>query len=1113
MQSEAICAPIVTLSSLVSPCDDQKEILLWSTGGTFSWSYNSSEVHGTMSMLLFDYSNIHGFSVHNEVVVAFGDKSVAILIYDGQNFKIRCRNQALDDVVLDCNLIHSTPNLLTLVIGYAHNFYDVMQLHCENNEWVLQKRYQCQEKVTLFSVSFFIDIPVSDNSFSSSSSENIGANNIIVASGDLFGKLTLWKGNDELKDENNYKKNKDKIFSSKLLGSIKEHEGVIFRIIWGKSQGPSSPYQKIITVSDDRTARVWNISKEIPDSFIIQPFMTVWGHVSRVWDAVFINSDESWIATCSEDSTIKVWNEKAEAVSTMNGHLGSIWRIIKMKTVNCLVTSSNESSIKSWNIDYQLNNSPVKEDSTIFSCLIPVWPVIEEEKDQQKNDINDNQQKVEVDREEGEEIDDLPIVSKKKKSKSKLHNNKRNNGVCSVSILSDGKHLLVTLIAGQIWLVKLSPDSITTSFKISEWIPVTDLQKSIITSDVSSSLAEEKHLQVIMVNAFVDCTAIISSFSIDFNKSEVALQQQMVWKPHDQKAVNVWIQSNYSFATNNDSDLFLMTTSLNGICKLWKYNFKTNSQMILLATFQTERNEIVSSFYYKSSAKLSYYIIGDSRGGVNLFNRSSLKASTGTEEQIIKPSYYFNKAHSTDPVSGIIGTKNGFITIGHDNTMNFFEEFSISNLDSADTDTVVWWKMVNSMLTLPVSTPDKIFLVSNQGDEETEEDVGLSSIYISGYHGSSYIIYDIRKNYQLMRIEGGGWKRPHDCYLFFSSVSSLASSNRSNTLPVGIFACPAPVGKTETELQIVGSDVVDSFLHPPIHLNRNGFSKVSYCSVMIQSPRDSNSQLLAVGGEDCTMKVYSYPSLRLLQETSLSKNSSLKALSTASFNSAAISSPTKGIVVGGGGKLLYYVWLYDFNRYYDNRDTSSLVSSSFAPLQKIYVGNVSPKASQDHRIMSVNVTFLNYHCDVVIPSSSSSSTDFPCDVYQCLIILTDSRGFVSIVDFQYFDYKATVISMYQNDRNWNRKYCSVVQHLMEISSSPVLSSHLMELPRCSQMNNGDCDESETRELQQSQVHQIRFFMLAAGDTKGVINVLLLPVRSSLDFSLSISAGVENPFIR
>jgi hypothetical protein len=202
MQSETVCAPIVSLSSLVSPWNDQEEILLWSIGGIFFWDLNNTQHSGDRaekSLILFDYCNIHGFSLHNDAVVAFGDKSVAILKYGGQNFELLSRKQALDDVVVDCKLITSALNVLTLVIGYAHNFYDIIQVRCEINEWILQKRYQCQETVTLFTLAFFIDTSnISDNL---PSTESVNVNNIIVASGDLFGKLTLWKGNEEDKEE------------------------------------------------------------------------------------------------------------------------------------------------------------------------------------------------------------------------------------------------------------------------------------------------------------------------------------------------------------------------------------------------------------------------------------------------------------------------------------------------------------------------------------------------------------------------------------------------------------------------------------------------------------------------------------------------------------------------------------------------------------------------------------------------------------------------------------------------------------------------------------------------------------------------------------------------
>ncbi|PRQ45102.1 putative transcription factor WD40-like family [Rosa chinensis] len=72
------------------------------------------------------------------------------------------------------------------------------------------------------------------------------------------------------------------IHISKLAG----HEGSIFRISW------SSNGSKLVSISDDRSARVWAVftetmhSKKPADSFGLMLF----GHSARVWDCCIFGS-------------------------------------------------------------------------------------------------------------------------------------------------------------------------------------------------------------------------------------------------------------------------------------------------------------------------------------------------------------------------------------------------------------------------------------------------------------------------------------------------------------------------------------------------------------------------------------------------------------------------------------------------------------------------------------------------------------------------------------------------------------------------------------------------------------------------------------------------------
>jgi len=101
-------------------------------------------------------------------------------------------------------------------------------------------------------------------------------------------------------------------------------------------------------------------------------------------------------------------------------------------------------------------------------------------------------------------------------------------------------------------------------------------------------------------------------------------------------------------------------------------------------------------------------------------------------------------------------------------------------------------------------------------------------------------------------------------------------------------------------------------------LSSSSHGRVAYCATFICShgaieagatESVASVEIVVVGGENSCVKAFSLPDLRLQQELSLSSNSSLKALACA----CSAMNSLRGVVVGGGGKLQYYVWNYDLS--------------------------------------------------------------------------------------------------------------------------------------------------------------------------------------------------------
>jgi WD40 repeat protein len=266
--------------------DDINNVLFASSGsGLISTviSINNANYNNNISSTLNIYDNfsIQGLKiVNNNNLIVFGNNSLNIYNYNVTNdnklelFEI-FKLQNLSDLILDCDIIYNNDNII-LVIGYAHNFIDIIDLSepfslksnkLQSNQ-LSQHVYRicCSENCMLFSMSMNI-IHDNDN------------NKITIASGTAFGRIILWNiefsnidysqkisnlSSSLLPKVTSLKNTSfllpslsnnvdDDIPKSHIINSLLDHEGVIFNIRWSKNK------KYILTVSDDRTVRMWDV--------------------------------------------------------------------------------------------------------------------------------------------------------------------------------------------------------------------------------------------------------------------------------------------------------------------------------------------------------------------------------------------------------------------------------------------------------------------------------------------------------------------------------------------------------------------------------------------------------------------------------------------------------------------------------------------------------------------------------------------------------------------------------------------------------------------------------------------------------------------------------------
>lgn len=97
--------------------------------------------------------------------------------------------------------------------------------------------------------------------------------------------------------------------------------------------------QYIVSVSDDRTSRIWQL-----DGTLSQ---TLRGHDATVWALAF-SPDSQWFATGSWDGHIRLWDRYGNYVNAFNGHEGRIRDLTFSPDGALLVSTSLDASIRLW---------------------------------------------------------------------------------------------------------------------------------------------------------------------------------------------------------------------------------------------------------------------------------------------------------------------------------------------------------------------------------------------------------------------------------------------------------------------------------------------------------------------------------------------------------------------------------------------------------------------------------------------------------------------------------------------------------------------------------------------------------------------------------------------
>lgn len=484
---------------------------------------------------------------------------------------------------------------------------------------------------------------------------------------------------------------------------------------------------------------------------------------------VFLGEREDRVGTCSEDGTIKIWDiEKKCCTATLKGHASDIWCLALARLNMRKITQTEESTPHTAHTHTHYSG----ENLVLFSggndCSVKAWPL--------------SSQVISSHEDASASLRLFPIPLPPTKNEILLGTSRRSNGVSAVRLSPSGLRGVVCLCDGGLWLVSFSSSSSAAVLPLQAatekgvsmslnaapavgnigWIYLGCLEKDITNADVifhsiinksdgvdsestSSFTYEDITLSIFCAHpdGFLSETKVSTKVTGSFEIADLSVKK-LYWAAHKLRTINVWCQ----VLIDHNSGLemcYLVSVSVRGVCRVWEPVPRSGLEAAsagdmsyrILFEGSTGKENVATCVLLRHRT----LIVGDSKGGITIFTLPDgvvdWSALLGDTEGAHLETVFIPHAHSTELVSCLEPNveTGGFYSAGHDGSFCIF------------TDT---GGVISRLKCLPIKTPDKVFIVG-RGDE--------ISYYVGGFLGGLYLVYDIRKGYLVLRLEGGGWKR------------------------------------------------------------------------------------------------------------------------------------------------------------------------------------------------------------------------------------------------------------------------------------------------------------------------------------------------------------------
>ncbi|XP_010270950.1 PREDICTED: uncharacterized protein LOC104607119 isoform X2 [Nelumbo nucifera] len=554
-----------------------------------------------------------------------------------------------------------------------------------------------------------------------------------VACGTIYNEIIVWKvvpqnnvppSRRSIKDPNglcgsfcNNVQLHDRQYEAIYLHRLTGHEGSIFHIAW------SSDGSKLISVSDDRSARVWTLNAERKDSTgtrgVGDPTSTdlsLFGHNARVWDC---HISDSLIVTAGEDCSCRVWGIDGSQLKVIKEHTGrGIWRCLYDEDSSLLVTAGFDSAIKVHQVHTSLSRSSVEQ----------TWKV----------------------KEFRDMTNVFTICTPKLSEKLGLMDSKSEYVRCLRFTREDT--LYIATNHGLLYHVNISdPGDVkwTELVRVSEEVPIVCMDLlSISSSDFSRddedwiAVGDGKgNATVVRVSDGV-CTDSGPSFTWT-----AGLERQLLGI--------YWCKS------LGCSHIF--TADPRGILKLWR--IFDPLQSCTNRSIQNYEASLVAEFTSCFGARImcldasfdeEVLVCGDQRGNLTVFplSKNLLQATSIAPGVKIPPLNYFKGAHGISSIASIS-----------------IAQFCVNQVDIRSTGAdgcVCYFKYDSDWKSLEFTGMKQVkelsLIHSVSSDANTDEDLACGN-YAIGFASADFIMWNLTNETKVVEIPCGGWRRPYSYYL------------------------------------------------------------------------------------------------------------------------------------------------------------------------------------------------------------------------------------------------------------------------------------------------------------------------------------------------------------